>query len=97
LAFLPKPRGKGSNRAWYAYRFDTEVQSFVEQFMTLSHYGCSEYFLAFDSDLVKMPPYQVAYDGRLSGKFPVVITEVKVIQRYYKNRKEYKLLFQMGC
>ena len=90
LAFLPKPKGKGSNRAWYAYRFDTDIQHDVEEFMSLSHYGCQDYFLANETDLVKMPPYLIAYDGRLSGKFPVVITDVKV-----KKLKGFHLRFEI--
>lgn len=52
LALLNKPDGRGSNKCWQGFLFDTDVQSEVEQFM-IEVFHSEHYFLTDPNKLEK--------------------------------------------
>ena len=84
VAFLKKPRGRGSLRFWYGFIFDTDIQSYVEDFLIFIHLSSYDYFLESDKNLTRptesdnVHPDNWFYEGRLSGRHLCMLTEVKV-------------------
>ncbi len=61
LALLQKPHGRGGNRCWKGFLFDTIIQSEVEQFMLDTFH--SDYFLTDPDELKRNDVGNMLFQG----------------------------------
>jgi hypothetical protein len=89
VAILNKPHGKGKNRYWNAFFFNTNIQSNVEDFMVSIFVSSNrDYFLLYESDLEvvekQIPVFY--YNSPKFGRAVVIETNVRVATSVEGNR-----------
>ena len=77
LALLNKPDGRGTNRCWRGFLFDTIIQSEVEQFMLDVHHS-GHYFLCDPDELDRNEVGNMVYRGIWVMESVVHVTRRKV-------------------
>jgi hypothetical protein len=70
LAVLNKPTGRGGLRCWRAFLFDTNIQSYVEQFMQDVFQG-GNYFLMAPDELERNEVGNMMLNGIWIAETPV--------------------------
>lgn len=85
---LNKPRGRGRQRAWTAFRFENASQSSAEEAMWLMGYNSHDYFLLGEQD-VKVENVPVSetetapfytYQGQQTRELHVDFRDVEIVE-----------------